>query len=305
MISDHLDEWVDRQVEAYQPGTPLGDPASVVYALRIDYDDPLSFPEKLEKLLSTPGSERLEALIIGTWAAEMYDEDSSTVVQALARERERLPQLKHLFLGEITYDEAEISWINQSDLSPLLKAFPRLQSLVVRGGNGLGFKECRHENLKTLIVESGGLPGTTIRELLGGHLPALETLELWFGREDYGGNNTVDDLAALHGRPFPKLVSLGLCNAQYTDSLVTFVTRTPLLDYLRELDLSLGTLGDAGAQPLLDDPRFARLELLDLSDNYLSEARCRELKSRLPNADVSDQRSPEDDDGERYCSVGE
>lgn len=305
MIADHLDEWVDRRVEDFKPGMPLGDPARVVYALRSDYDDPLAFPQKLEALLAQPGSERLEALVVGAWVNEMFDCDSSGVVAALVRHRQRLPALKHLFVGDITVDEAEISWINQSDLSPLLPAFPGLETLVVRGGNGLEFSSLRHEALKTLVVETGGLPGQTVRQILAGHLPALEVLELWLGAESYGGDSTVDDLAALQERRFPRLVSLGLCNSEYSDSLVTFVTRTSLLDYLRVLDLSMGTLGDSGAQPLLDDPRFARLELLDLTDNYLSDARCRELKSKLPNVDVSDQRDADEDDGDRYCSVSE
>jgi len=305
MISDHLDQWVDRQVENYQPGMPLGDPARVVYALRTDYDDTVAFPDKLEALVSTAGSERLEALVVGAWVSEMYDSDSAYVVEALVRQRERLPQLKHLFLGDITVDESEISWINQSDLSPLFPAFPRLESLVVRGGEGLAFSALQHEHLKTLVVQTGGLPAKVVRQILCGRLPALETLELWLGSDNYGGDSSVEDLAALHGKPFPRLVSLGLCNASYTDSLVTFVTRTPLLDYLRVLDLSMGTLGDTGAQPLLEDPRFARLELLDLSDNYLSEARCQELKSKLPKVDVSEQRDASEDDGDRYCSVSE
>lgn len=302
MIDDHLEEWLNRNVEEWKGG-PLGDPESVVYALRTDYDDPVPFAKKLEGLLAAPGAGLIQALIIGTWASEMYDCDSSDVVKALVAAR--MPSLKHLFLGEIVVEESEISWINQSDVSPLLAAYPNLETLAVRGGTGLEFSTLKHDRLKTLVVETGGLSGQTVRQILAGRLPALETLELWLGSDNYGGDSTVEDLTALQSKPFPALLSLGLCNAEYTDQLVTFVARTPLLDYLRVLDLSMGTLDDEGAQPILDDPRFARLERLDLSDNFLTEARCRELKARLPRADVAGQRDPQDYDGERYCSVSE
>ena len=42
---------------------------------------------------------------------------------------DRLPALEALFLGDITFEQQEISWIQQSDISPLFLAFPRLRVL--------------------------------------------------------------------------------------------------------------------------------------------------------------------------------
>ena len=50
---------------------------------------------------------------------------------------DRLTGLTALFLGEMTCEENEISWIQQGDVTPLLRAFPRLEVLRVRGGEGL------------------------------------------------------------------------------------------------------------------------------------------------------------------------
>ncbi|MFN8512832.1 MAG: hypothetical protein U0841_09645 [Chloroflexia bacterium] len=70
-----------------------------------------------------------------------------------------MPRLTALFFGDIIVEESEISWIEQTDVSPLLAAFPQLEIFGVRGGNGLSFGQLRHDVLQTLIVETGGLSG--------------------------------------------------------------------------------------------------------------------------------------------------
>jgi hypothetical protein len=76
------------------------------------------------------------------------------------------------------------------------------------------------------------------------------------------------------------------------------------LPRLTHLDLSHGTLGDAGAQVLLDHAdAFRHLASLDLRTNYLSPAACDALARLGPRVDTSDQQLPID--GERYISVSE
>jgi len=81
-------------------------------------------------------------------------------------------------------DESEISWIVNSDMGPLLAAYPRLQQLRVRGGQELAFGDLRHDNLRTLIVETGGLSGEVLQQMAAARLPALTHLELWLGDAD-------------------------------------------------------------------------------------------------------------------------
>ena len=58
-------------------------------------------------------------------------------MEALINARGRLTGLRGLFLGDIPYEDCEISWINQTDLTPLFAAFPRLEHFRSRGGEGL------------------------------------------------------------------------------------------------------------------------------------------------------------------------
>jgi hypothetical protein len=57
-----------------------------------------------------------------------------------------LTNLRAIFLGDITYEENEISWIEQSDVSPLLRAYPALEVSRVRGGNSLEFSKIKNRS---------------------------------------------------------------------------------------------------------------------------------------------------------------
>ncbi len=57
-------------------------------------------------------------------------------------------------MGDITYEECEVSWINQADMSPLLAAYPQLEVFRVRGGTGLAFSKIKHAHLTELGVET-------------------------------------------------------------------------------------------------------------------------------------------------------
>jgi hypothetical protein len=123
--------------------------------------------------------------------------------------RDHLPNLTAIFLGDIIIEENEISWINQSDVSPLFTAYPALEHFRVRGGNGLIVGSIRHERLKSLIIESGGLPAQVVRDVAAATLPALEHLELWLGTEEYGGDAPIDVHSS--SRVFALLFRLPCC----------------------------------------------------------------------------------------------
>ena len=118
----------------------------------------------------------------------------------LAKAADRLTGLQALFLGEMAYEENEISWINQGDVTPLLAALPASGGAAGARRRGPGLKPLRHEALRELAFESGGLPGEVVRAVGDCDLPALGHLELWLGTADYGGDADVDDLAADPGR---------------------------------------------------------------------------------------------------------
>src|SRR5262249_22555836 len=140
---------------------------------------------------------KLEALVIGAWHGDDSSSSSEFIIDALVERKDRFAGLKALFLGDITYEENEVSWIQQSNVAPLLKAFAGLQLFRVRGGNGLKFSRTTHEALEQLIIETGGLPRSVIREICRCDFPKLKHLELWLGVENYGFDGGVEDLQSL------------------------------------------------------------------------------------------------------------
>ncbi|PRX92459.1 STM4015 family protein [Allonocardiopsis opalescens] len=271
------------------------------------------FAEVFARFLEEVDTARLTALIIGCWGFS-YDVHADVPLGLLTDRADRFPALRSLFFGEFTQEEAEISWINQTDVSPLLTAFPELTRLRVRGGTALRFSPVEHASLRHLAFETGGLPAEAVHGVLESRLPGLEHLELWLGDENYGGDTTIDDLRPLlDGAPsFPGLRELGLRNAPDTDALVGPLADSALLPRLHTLDLSLGTLGDGGAERLLAAPAFRALRRLDLHGQYLSAAAVERLRAGFADSGVAvelgDQREPykwRDGSERRYPSVTE
>jgi hypothetical protein len=308
--------FANRTVQEFESGQALQNPQQVAYALRSDYEAH-DIGDRLEALLETAGSEQIEALVLGAWGDSegvcTGDETSKGLVELLASLRDRLPNLKALFIGDITSEECEISWMQQSDISPILQAFSQLEVLQVRGGEGLEFNPTlgisRHENLKALILETGGLSPQTVHQIYEWDFPALEHLELWLGSESYGGTCKGQDLQPLlEDLKFPNLLYLGLCNSQFADEIAEMVVRSRVLEGLQVLDLSLSTLGDQGAEKLLECPAIQDLETLNVSQCYLSGAMIDRLRSLEIEVLAAEQREEEDDEDpsyRRYCVVSE
>lgn len=311
-VYEHATEFAGRPVEEWEPGTQLVDPAGIAYRVGLSYDESeggASWEKKFEALLAEPGSGEVSALVVGVWGDLTEPLGSSRdVVAALAAAAGRLPSLRALFLGDIISEEHEISWIEQADVSPLFAAYPMLEHFHVRGGNGLRLGTFRHERLKSLVVESGGLDASVVRDITSSELPSLEHLELWLGDDNYGATAEIVDLAPLFtGKLFPKLSYLGLRDSELSDAIAAAVAHSPVLERLRVLDLSLGTLSDDGAAAFLSSPAAARLELLDIHHHYCSDEMVGKLKAAGIKLDAGEQQTPDADGDEfyRYVAVSE
>ncbi|MFT2016645.1 STM4015 family protein [Streptomyces sp. 796.1] len=298
---------------AENESTELPDAGSVAWAVRVSpyEDDSEEFADAFERFLTKVDTAKVRALIIGQWG-EAYEDDASTVVDLLVAAKDRLPSLEALFIGDLEAEEAEISWIQQADVTPVLHAFPQLRELGVRGGTDLKFPAVRHESLRTLSFEAGGLPGEVVRGVVASELPALEYLELWLGVEGYGGDATVADLAPLlAGGRFPHLRHLGLRNSEIQDEIAAAVASAPLVAQLTSLDLSLGVLSDEGALALLDGQPLTHLKWIDLHHNFISEEVADRLRTTWEAAGVEVDLSETGDsweDGDeihRYTAVSE
>lgn len=291
---------VDSQEEQNPP-----DPAAVAW--RIEMEDfeaaPEEFEAAFERLLARSGPAGPTALIVGEWGSAY---ETAFPADLLVRNAARLGGLRALFIAEMSSEQCEISWINQGDITPLLRAFPALERLWVRGAQGLELTPLRHEGLRELVIQSGGLPAEVIRAIGASDLPHLTHLELWLGVEQYGGDARADDLAPiLAGRSLPALTHLGLRNAEIADEVAAAVAAAPVVARLTELDLSLGALSDAGAESLLTGQPLTHLTSLDLSHHFLSPEMAQRVADELPGVavDVSDRQSEER--WGRYTAVSE
>lgn len=310
-IHEHMTEFAGKAIADWEPGEPLGDPAQVIHRISISWDESDEggvWADKFARFLATPNSNLTTGIVVGPWEEMSERENASGIVEAIADAADRLPRLAAIFFGDIIVEESEISWIEQGDVASLLAAYPRLEHFGVRGGNGLRFSSLRHENLKSLIVQTGGLPKEVVADISGARLPALRHLELWLGVEDYGGDTTVDDLAPiLSGDRFPALTYLGLRDSEIADHLAVAVATAPILERVEVLDLSLGTLTDEGAAALLASPAVPKLRKLDLHHHYCSEELVARLMALPIEVDASDRQEVDEFEGEiyRYVSVSE
>lgn len=264
------------------------------------YEAPMGWPEAFAKFRASVDPASVQAIVVGSWA-DPYEGSSAGVVQALVESAEELPALRALFLGDMTFEDCEISWIVQSDVTPLLTAFPRLEHLGVRGGTDLELSPVRHEHLRSLVIETGGLPADVVRAVAASDLPALTDLELWLGDENYGADSTVDDLAPiLAGEKLPQLTRLALANSEYEDEIAAAVATAPIVPRLRILDLSKGALSDTGAEALLAGQSLTHLESLDLHHNYLTDVVRERIRGVLEPSGVQLNLDGEDADEQEY-----
>ncbi len=256
-------------------------------------------------MLDDPACGQVAALVIGGWNQVDNEAGTEEIVATLAAASDRLTGLKALFLGDITSDEWEISWIIQSDVTPILEAFPALEQLRVRGGEGLALGEVHHEGLKTLIFESGGLPRLVVRAVVAADLPNLEHLELWLGSDGYGGDSTLEDLAPiLSGTVFPRIKYLGLRDCERADALATALADAPILRRIETLDLLLGNLGDEGAVALISGGNLSGLKRLDIHHHYVSDEVIDGLRDTGVELNAEERQDASDDD-DRYIAVSE
>ena len=286
-----------------------------VVRVRVSYDDEdddedggePNFGNRLSAFLASDAAPATKGLILGAYDLEggcsgggAYDE--------IVKCKDRLPNLKALFLGDIVQEECEISWIHQSDVSGMLQAFPQLEMLRIRGVDGLAISSPQHSQLRALAIESGGLPVSVISQICRGKFPELEYLELWLGTPNYNGDCRVNDLQPLlKGTLFPKLKYLGLRNAEIVDDIAAVIVTSPIVDQLEILDLSLGNISDVGGNALLHLESKTNLKRLDLHHHYISKPVQKKLKQLPFPVDLSDAQTVDEDEefSGRFISVSE
>lgn len=295
VFSNHLQQFAGLPVTDFRhESQPVGDPAATAWRVRVGgRRDKRDFTEVFREFLDTVDTTRVTHLVTG------WDEPEHDLVGLFTEAADRLPALRHLFVGDIVFEEYELSWIERCDLGPVLEIFPRLETLEVRGSENLRLGPVAAPALRRLRLESGGLPAQVVRDVCACDLPNLEHLDLWLGVEDYGGDTTVADLAPiLSGERFPALRHLGLEDSELADQIAEALAGAPVVARLESLSLALGTLTDAGAEALLAGQPLTHLSHLDLHHHFLSRPMMERIRRALPDVllNLDDRQEPEDGD---------
>ena len=265
-----------------------------------DYSGP-SMTEILDGILNSSAGEYIHEIKAGI----LEDEENNYDELIDILKKRAIPSLKHLHLGDFEYpDDTEISWSYVNNVEALWSIAPNLEKLRLTGAD-IDLGTLKHNKLKSLSLETGGLPTAPIKSVMSADLPELTELEMWFGDENYGAEGDASMLEPLlKGGLFPKLNKLGLKNSEFQDAIVEAIASSQVLKSIQTLDLSMGIMLDKGAQFLIDNyEQFKHLDSVNVSQNFIGSDVCKKLTDLYGSKiDVSDQ----DDDLEYlYVSVSE
>lgn len=273
--------------------------------LRKTYNDKEPMTDLLDRLVQLPDADKIDTLVIGAWG-DAYDKTADFILEKLIEIKDKLKSVKHLFVGDMTYEESEISWIQQGNYTDFWKHFPGLESFGLRGGNQLTLGKIELPNLKHMVIETGGLPGQVIDDLNKSDLPNLEYLELWLGTDEYGSTVEVSQLKPILNCKFPKLRYLGLKNYYLANDMAMALEDAPTLEGISVLDISMGTMTDVGAKELYENEALLGLKHINCRHHFISNEWMDKLAEKFAeqNINLEDQELIEGEDY-YYVEIGE
>jgi hypothetical protein len=275
--------------------------AARVHTTRRHEDLGVDLEAVLRALLALPSARFLEDLVIGAASCHELGVEEG-IAQALA-DGGRRPTLRRLVF-EYDGNEEMRSWTGAGDLRFVPDRFPGLRELAIDTGSVRLGPAFSHPVLEELTIRTcDGLPDRVT--IANADWPRLERLVLWMG----GGWNKKDVAATefvplLGGERTPRLRHLGLANNELLDELCALLARSPLLRRLRSLDLSLGTMSDAGAQALAASG-VTGLDSIDVTDNFLTNAGLAALRPMCRELVGDDEQRADEPGYNRYAKVWE
>lgn len=255
-------------------------------------------------ILADPELASLTELHIGDWG-NSWEDSCQDIIDAVIAESEKFSHIQKLFIGDMDYEECEVSWIIQGNYSGLWAALPNLRSLTIKGSTDLELGEICHEGLEELEIICGGLGKSEIQAIARAKLPNLKKLLLYIGVEDYGFDGDADTIKEfLEQADFPKLAYLGITDSEIQDELTQTVLESKWMSQIETLDLSLGTLTDKGGELLLQKlPDYPNIKMLDVHHHYMSDDMIKKLQELPISTDVSEQNEPDVYHGEVYMNA--
>lgn len=254
-----------------------------------EYEEEDKGPETMiEDILAHEAFPELDELVIGNWG--VWNDGCQPIIDGIIENKEKFSHIQKVFIGNMDYEECEVSWIEQGNYSKLWAAMPQLKELTIKGSNELDLGEICHEELEALTIICGGLPTSVIQSIQNAKLPKLKKLLLFIGVEGYGfdgDENTVKEL--LTQAQFPELTYLGITDSEIQDELTEIVLNSKFMGQITTLDLSNGTLTDKGGTLLLEKlPQYPNIRKLDLHHNFLSTKIAKKLEQLPIEVDVSE-----------------
>ena len=259
--------------------------------------------DKIKSYLDEYGTFDREKLVIGMWETA-YDNAPDKLVKYLTENKDKFPNLKEIYWGDISWEECEVSWIQNTDLAPVVNSFD-LETLTVKGGCGLRFENMKSSTLKKLEIISGGTGETVLSDIVKAELPALTHLEIYMGVDNYGFDGSIQDIIPFTKKEnFPKLKYLGLKNSDIEDEICEAVLAGDILPQLEVLDMSYGTLGEKGVNMLLDNiDKISHLKELNIYYNYAPKELLEKLQGEMEKLGIKsycDQGDADLDEEEEY-----
>jgi hypothetical protein len=256
----------------------------------------------LEHFLEHPSGRRIRSIAIGMNGEPDPDEPHGEIVSSIVREQP--PHLTELHLGAFDPDGCDISSYAVGDISTIWQGLPTLRTMRVTGGS-FELGTIAAPQLERLELCTGGLTATNVQSIATAEWPSLQHLDVYFGGQNYGGDTEIADVATLLQNDYPALRHLGVKNCPFADEAVGLLVESKLVAQLESLDLSLGCLGDAGAELLLaNKTKLGKLARLDVSASYLGPQMMRalgQLGVELIAEHMNDFADPDD----RYVSISE
>lgn len=255
-------------------------------------------------ILADPEFKDLDEVIIGCWG-DAWDNSVQVVIDDIISHAKDFSHITKLFIGDMDYEECEVSWIIQGNYSGLWAAMPQLKELTIKGSTSLTLGAVSHENLESLTIICGGLPNTVVDEIQNAKLPNLKKLLLYMGSDNYGYDGDCNSLKTfLDTMDFPKLEYLGIADSETQDELSMVVLESRYMSQLHTLDLSCGTLTDKTGALLLEKlPSFPNIKKLDVHYHYLSDGMMKKLEALPIETDLSEKNEPENYHGEIWMNA--
>lgn len=269
-----------------------------------DYEDgDKNASTMVEEIVKDSELSQLEEIVIGSWG-ECWDESAQSIIDGIVARKDDFSHIKSLFIGDMDFEDCEVSWIIQGDYSKLWAAMPQLEKLVIKGSSELSLGDIEHSNLQHLEIICGGMPSEVLRSVQNAKLPSLQTLILYIGIEDYGFDgdlSTIQEL--LEKSDFPKLTYLGITDSEIQDEIAEVVLGCKYMNQISSLELSMGSLTDKGGKLLLDKlPAYPNIKELNLEYHFLSQEMMEKLKKLAGvEVNVDDPQEADEYDGEIIC----